>query len=385
MFTLNLLFIITLWRVILFAVAHSAQYILLFSQSFPYASRFLTPSQLPQWIWGFANFDGVHYLSIAYHGYEAKYIQAFFPLFPIIIRWFSWVVGDEHTLLSGFFITFIFFYVFLIVFDKLLELDFYKVVRLRIISWVLVFPTAFFFVALYTESLFSLLVIGAFLAARKKKWWVSGFFGALAAATKITGIFLIFPLLYEWIQIKKNVHPKKSIRYLFTSLFKSPILYTVPLGLLGYMVYLQINFNDALYFWHAQPLFGAGRSGTTIVLLPQVIWRYLKILLTADFGKMGYWTAVFEVTFFILTCSLLLYARKLKVRFSYLLFAWLVVLLPTLSGSLSSMPRYVLQAFPVFITLGLGLNTKYSLIFQAISAIFLIVFLAQFISGIWVA
>lgn len=165
MFTIHLFFVAVLWRVVLFAIAHSAQYILLFSQSFPYASRFLTPSLLPQWIWGFANFDGVHYLSIALNGYEAKYIQAFFPLFPLIIRWFSQFVNDEHVITSGFLITFLFYYVFLILFDKLLQLDYEREIRLRIISWVFVFPTAFYFVSLYTESFFLMLVIGSFFCS----------------------------------------------------------------------------------------------------------------------------------------------------------------------------------------------------------------------------
>ena len=38
--------------------------------------------------WGWANFDGEHYLSIANIGYKGLE-QAFFPIYPILINFFS--------------------------------------------------------------------------------------------------------------------------------------------------------------------------------------------------------------------------------------------------------------------------------------------------------
>ena len=47
---------------------------------------------------GWANFDGMHYLSIAQDGYR-QYQQAFFPLLQILIRGLEKIVGNY--LLAG--------------------------------------------------------------------------------------------------------------------------------------------------------------------------------------------------------------------------------------------------------------------------------------------
>ncbi len=87
------------------------------------------------------------------------------------------------------------------------------------------------------------------------------------------------------------------------------------------MVYLQLVFGDWLYFWHAQPVFGAERSGGSIVLLPQVFWRYLKILSSVSINTQMFWISLSELTFTILAIISLIYAHVKKVRLSYLIFS----------------------------------------------------------------
>src|SRR5688572_29034439 len=65
---------------------------------FASAERLLIPTGFPSWVWGFGNFDGVHYLSIAQNGYQALGSQAFFPLFPIIVRWLSFIFPKNPNL-----------------------------------------------------------------------------------------------------------------------------------------------------------------------------------------------------------------------------------------------------------------------------------------------
>ena len=60
------------------------------------------------------------------------------------------------------------------------------------------FPTAFFYGIPYTESLFLLLPVAAFLAARTGHWAIAGIVLALASATRVPGLLLVVPvaLLY---------------------------------------------------------------------------------------------------------------------------------------------------------------------------------------------
>ncbi len=54
-------------------------------------------------------------------------------------------------------------------------------------------PMAFFFSAVYSESLYLALSVGVFLCARQGRWAWVGVLGALAAATRSTGVVLLLP------------------------------------------------------------------------------------------------------------------------------------------------------------------------------------------------
>ena len=51
-------------------------------------------------------------------------------------------------------------------------------------------PMAFFFSAVYSESLYLALSVGLFLCARNGRWMWVGVLGALAGATRSTGLVL---------------------------------------------------------------------------------------------------------------------------------------------------------------------------------------------------
>ena len=56
-------------------------------------------------------------------------------------------------------------------------------------------PMAFFFSAVYSESLYLALSVGLFLCARRGRWTWVGVLGALAGATRSTGLVLPLPAL----------------------------------------------------------------------------------------------------------------------------------------------------------------------------------------------
>ncbi len=389
-----------IWRVLLFIIAGVGASFWAFLPRFPYSEIFLTSSGYPSWIWSFANFDGVHYLTIAKSGYSAQFTQVFFPLFPILLGLADKILFFVSPIINGLLISNICLFIALVIFSRLLSID-YKSNDIKwMILFVLIIPTSFYFGSLYTESLFLLFVISSFLAARKKRWWLSGIFGALATASRLVGIFLLPALLWEWHKEKckmqnakckitiKNLKLSEFHRYIFHFsffIFNSPVTYLVPLGLVAYMVYLQIAFGDWLYFWHVQPIFGAERSGSSIILLPQVIWRYIKILTSIPIAKESFWIPLLELTSTISAIVLLLIAHIRKVRLSYLIFSWLAVLTPTMTGTFSSMPRYILVAFPMFITLGLIKSRPFKILLSVICYLLSVILIILFTRGHWVS
>ena len=174
-----------------------------------------------------------------------------------------------------------------------------------------------------------------------------------ATATRFVGIFLIPALVVEyWLQLKESGKSIKSGK--FSAVIPVLSICIVSFGLIAYMVYSQQHFNDALKFIHSQPAFGASRSDK-IILLYQVFWRYAKMAVTVDFFSLLYYRISMEVLSAVIFLILGLISFK-NTRLSYAIFGFLSFLAPTLTGTFSSMPRYILVMFPVFIMIGSWLN-----------------------------
>jgi len=319
----------------------------------------------PPFFWKRANFDGIHYLDIARKGYGVNQ-WGFFPLYPKIIKGLTPNFAGRD-LLAGLFVSHLSLFLLLFIFYKLILLDFDHKIAQRTLLFLMFFPTSFFFGFVYTESLVLLFILGSFYAARKGNWLMAGILGALAANTRLIGIFLFPALIYEWWQQKKISNFKFQISNLF--------IFLVPLGLLSYMRFLKINFQDPLIFI---------RSVGKIVLLYQVFFRYLKMILTTKFDPLYFtvWLEFLAVAGFIL---LLIKSYLIKIRMSYLVFSVLTLLIPTLIGTFSSLPRYVLVLFPCFICLGMVKSAKARVIIQAIFILSAIFSVLLFFNGNWVA
>lgn len=319
----------------------------------------------------FANFDGVHYLSVAKNGYF-QFEQAFFPVFPLLIRYLGQFLQDNY-LLASLIIVHVSLFVALWLFFKLVRLDYSQSVALITIIFFLTFPTAFFLGSVYTESLFLALVFSSLYTSRTGHTFFASVLGGIASGTRVIGVFLIIPLLYDlWIAYNKRFSKAFIIH-------SWPIL-LVPFGLFGYMWYLWKAYGDPLLFAHSQVAFGAGRSGGEIILLPQVIWRYFKIFFTVPLSNSDWWLAGFELITFVGVLALLFVGFRKKVYYGYLLFSVVATLFPTLSGTFASIPRYVLVAFPVFIVLASIKKSvfRYGLIVVfSLSQIFLAAFFLQ--------
>jgi len=92
---LTILAFFAIWRTVLFVIAYfSPRIIQTFGARFPYYQERLISSGLPHFVWSFGNFDGVHYLGIAKDGYAYQFTQAFFPLYPILVKLVNYIVGN---------------------------------------------------------------------------------------------------------------------------------------------------------------------------------------------------------------------------------------------------------------------------------------------------
>lgn len=366
------------WRLILFFISVLAVNIL----PLAYIDRFLGggPINYPKipLLFAWANFDGEHYLSIAIFGYKGLE-QAFFPVYPMLMKLLAMpFISNLYSSLvistsTGLIVSNLSLLGSLYLMYKLLRLDYDKSVVFESLVWLLIFPTAFYFGAVYSESTYLFISLLCFYMARQKRWFWAGFFGMIASATRIFGIILLLALILETYQ------SKAKIRESFWMLM-------IPLGLLGYMSYQYLSVGDPLAFYHLQKIVGEQhQSGLT--LLPQVYFRYIKILLTVNPYDPIYQTMILEAFTGVLFFVLPIIGYFKKVRWSYLSYSMLGFLTPTIQGSLSSVPRYVLVFFPAFLILALYFKNKKILkyIVMLVSFVWMLIETALFLRGYWVA
>jgi hypothetical protein len=152
-----------------------------------------------------ARWDAAWYLVIAHYGYRPDLgaftasRTAFFPLYPLTLRGLSGL--GPPPVLAGVLVSLAALALGLYGLHRLTTLEAARlglgggteIARLAVLSCALA-PMAFFFSAVYSESLFLALSVGVFLCARRGRWGAAAALAALAGATRSTGVVLAVPL-----------------------------------------------------------------------------------------------------------------------------------------------------------------------------------------------
>jgi len=71
---------------------------------------------------------------------------------------------------------------------------------MRAVFYLLIFPTGFFMIQVYTEGLFVGLAFGCLALLKRKRWLLAALLGAAATLTRAVGIALIIPMLMTWVR-----------------------------------------------------------------------------------------------------------------------------------------------------------------------------------------
>lgn len=321
-----------------------------------------------------AGFDGAHYIMIAKFGYQ-QYQEAFFPLYPILIYAFS--IGNH--MVSGLIISWLAFFAGSYFFFKFANLVLKRKNDYWPLIFLLSFPSGFFFITVYPESLFLLLASLSLFFIFKKEYKPAVFFSILASLAKLQGIFLIIPFFFSVLEKKENRYRRILIAF-------SPTL-----GFISYSIFLFFRTGDPLYFYHSQEAFGANRTSQGLIFLPQVFFRYYKILTTADLN-FQYWIAALELSIFLIVFSVLIWVlyssfkrRDFSFEFSLNLYSLAILMLPTWTGTLSSIPRYSLIAYGFFLALSKIRSPIFKILIGIIFSILHLILFSYFIKGYFVS
>lgn len=169
--------------------------------------------------------DAHWYTHIAGQGYTPQSI-VFFPaiiVFIKILSYFGLNLGVAGLIICNLF-AFLSFWIMYLTF----QLDYSeKEVNYALLSYA-VMPTSLFLNSIYTEPIFMASSLACVYSARVGRWWYAGVAGALATLTRNLGIFLVFFLLYEFIQTYPQLRKGK---------YRGFSILLLPIALFLFMIY----------------------------------------------------------------------------------------------------------------------------------------------------
>jgi Mannosyltransferase (PIG-V) len=340
-----------------------------------------------------ARWDSVWFLRIAKHGYDAASgaASAFYPLYPGAVG----VLGRAffgHYVLAGILVSLAAAFGSFLLLHRVAEERLGVDGARRAVLYLAVFPFALFLQAVYSESLYLLLTLAAFVLAERARFAAAGAAAGLALLTRPVGVALLPALaLLAW-------RERDRLRAL-ASLAIAPLLFG------AYPLYLWRAEDDPWAFVHAQRIWSrhlspAGPLGGIWDGL-RAGWAGIEQLASGSHTHV-YWTAVRDtdpiraatinlenLAFLTLFIVLTVIAWR---RFGapYGLFAVLSLAIPLSVPSerwpLLSLPRFGLTVFPFFLALAaLGGRPRAHTAIVCISSLLLGVAVVQWALWQWVA
>ena len=337
-----------------------------------------------------------HFIVIATQGYANILDTAFFPLYPILMRGLMFL--GLSPLISGLLISNVAGLFALIVLYQLVREEFSGEDAWRTVLYISLFPTAFFFIAAYNETLFLLLSLLSFYAIRHGRWWQTGIFGFLACLTRSAGLFLLIPFVYEyWRQHEFQLKPLR-IDSIFKSIFKQARIdiisaALIPAGIAVFALYCYLISGDALAFSHVQAHWQRSLAAPW-----HGMWETLAIIRHST-GFLSFYSLrnLLDLlpSIFILILIVLTFVgpwRWPRAYWGYGLYAAAVFvfvqLVPASDATLfplQSTARFMLEIFPAFIMLAiLGKSRQVNLYYLLIASSMGFFLLTQFLTGHWV-
>lgn len=311
--------------------------------------RQMTVYAEPSTFWDtFARYDSGWYEGIARNGYAyaagGRSNIAYFPVYPMLMRYVGRLFGRYHAAFyfGGIVVSWTSYVLAMIAFYALARRDLDPARAERAVLLISIFPFAFFFGMIYSESTFLLFTVLAFLSFRSRWWLAGGVSAAIAIATRTPAI-VMWPAL-AWVAWR-SAQPTPRDRAMAAA--------ALALALAGfgwYCLYVYRVSGDP-FEWAAT----LQRWNYTVGGPP---WRaplaLLKTLATHPYAFIaGTRMGLYDTLYGLCGLAFLAAVPVVWMRFGagYGLFMLLNLLVPLSSGVFEGVGRYCSVLFPFFIWL----------------------------------
>lgn len=327
------------WRFLVFLITIFGYFIL--PQKYAPLPFFDWPWKENFLFWSWGNFDAEHFFHIAEFGYgynRGLPTFSFFPVYPLMLRFLNKIFSDYF--LAGQVIILALLPLTIYFLNRFLKERGINNKKIWLTDLLFLFsPGAVFLNAFYTELPFLFFTITSLFLLQKKKYWLASLMGLFASATRVVGIFLAPAIFYQLLKEKKLSWFKKIFLPLLASL-----------GLGCFSLFSGIKFANPLLFGLSHQAWGKAQ----IVFPTQTLIKYLLTIFSwpPDLPWPNYYTVLIEflITILSLISFIFLWFRAIKGKRAepILIFSTLAFILPFLTGSLGTMPRYLLTFLALF-------------------------------------
>ncbi len=293
--------------------------------------------------WGYQ--DAGHFAYIAANGYHPLWRTAFWPLFPGLEHVLGPVTGGNY-LLAGLLIANAAFFGALVALRRLAERELGPEVARRTILYLAIFPTAFYFFAPYSESLFLFLSLCSFAALRDRRWWLAGVLGLLATLTRSAGVLLLVPFAVEWLM---------ALRARKARWWEVAWAALIPAAAGLYSAYLALDHRDPLAYLHAESYWGRSLNWPWVTYVEGIGGIFGGVASGRSFGAAHLILNFAALLVFVALAVAAL--RLLPASYGLYVIAMVVYLslFPATNAvaAVQGEARLVLMAFPAFMVLGI--------------------------------
>jgi hypothetical protein len=323
----------------------------------------------------FARYDSGWYHGIARNGYRfvegGRSNLAFFPIYPLLMRSVARPFGNlaYHYYFAGIAISWVSFVVAMVLLYRVARLDLSERAAGLAVAYAAVFPFAFFYGVVYSESLFLMLMLAAVYGFRTRRWLLGGVAGALATATRVNGAMMLPALaLMAWQGTRADRRDRR---------FAAAGVLLAGAGIVLYSAYVYrltgswLEWYSSLTRWNYAPWTDAG----------SVFARLVRAMLTRPYAFLTQdHAAPYDLLNGGAGLAFIVATPFIWKKFgpAYGLLVALNLALPVSSGQFEGLGRYCAVLFPAFIWLAscssLAVQTSVTAVFGMLYVLCLALF-----------
>jgi len=322
-------------------------------------------------------------------GQRMSLAYAFLPFYPLLIRLFAFPLSllgmnpIATATLAGVIVSALGTLIGMLALYDLTRESLGEDGGLRAAFYLIIFPTGFFLIQVYTEGLFVGMAFGCLAMLKRGYWWPAALLGVAATLTRAVGITLVIPMGIAWFRTREWYALDLEWRQIYHQGLPWRPMGRALLAFLPLIAFLVWKFS---YLGFAFDYIESEFFGRGFLNIGASFYNWADMFHSMLTLKIPQHSAYYFTEFFGMFIGLITIFRCLKTHPEIAWFSLAVFIISLGSGPAQGIHRYVLGAPAVFITLARwGENPGFDRIWTITSLLLMGMLASLFAFNMWVA